>query len=423
MNVSRNWIIAVGLGCSVFCESMAYTYMQQEGQTYFYSSSLLYFLAGIIICFLPLFSVKEIGVDTLQRKGIRKFLPIVFLGFLVFLLIYNVCLLEDLYQRVPLSLSLADMLPVIKLACKRLLHSQPVYAPTPEIFPGSVNAYFPMMWLPYLPSEVFGYDMRWTTVAMMFASIFISARPIFRASKGLPIIPVLITGGSLFLVLNFFLFHGCAFWAMTEEGVVTGFYVLLGYALLCENYYLIGLAMSLCLLSRYALIPWIPTYFAFVFFTKSKTDFKKLFFTFSGLVLLIFVIPFFIWNPLYFLGLPGVQSAHIDVFWKQLGLDTNQYMNVGLYKFFKHDNAWLMVKIELIASFISPVFFIFMARKLQKKCPFDNKYIAFGSLKLSLVFFYNFIPTPYMYLFFPVTLISYVVLFDFISTQVIYEAA
>jgi hypothetical protein len=43
--------------------------------------------------------------------------------------------------------------------------------------------------------------------------------------------------------------------------------------------------------------------------------------------------------------------------------------------------------------------------------------VAFASLKLSLVFVYNFLGCPYIYVFFPAGLISYVLLFDFLGYE------
>jgi hypothetical protein len=418
MKLNKNWWIAILLCCCVFGESMAFTYVQQEGQDYFYSSSILYLFTGILVCILPLFGAPASASESKENTW-RKYLPLVFSGFLIFLVIYHVYNLLQLYQKVPISVDLADMIPVIRLSCKRLLHGIPVYSPTPEIWPGSVNAYLPMMWLPYLPAEVFGYDYRWTTFGVFFISIFVAAIPVFKAAKSIRVVPMVLACVSLFLTLNFCLFHFTTFWSMSEEGVVAGFYILLSYALLRQNYYLAGLTMAFCLLSRYALVPWIPVYFAFVFFTEPRNNFKKLAIAFIVPVLLIFVLPYFIWDPFYFLGLPGVQAKSLEQFWLVHGLDRNAYVNVGLYKFFDFTHARQMMTFEAITSLVMPVLFILLALKLQKRYQFSSRFIAYGSLKLSLVFFFNFIPTPYYYLFFPVTLISYVLLFDFIAGNVV----
>ena len=415
MKLDRHWVIAILLGLCVFTESMAFTYLQQNGGVYYYSSSILYFLAGIAICILPLLNVqKAVGITT-GEGGWHKFLPHLFLLFLTGLFAYHIIILSALYKNFPVDVKWADMIPVIQLSCKRLLHGIPVYAPTNEIHPGSVNAYLPMMWAPYLPSEIFGYDPRWTTVTALFVSLFIAARPIFKARGKMDLVPMVLASLSLFLVLNYFLFKYNGFWAMTEEGVVTGYYILLGYALLSENLYLIGITIGCCLLSRYTLTPWIPVYFGYLLFTQPRTNFMKAFITFTVFVTVVFVIPWFILDPLYFIHLPGLQAGAINSFWNDHHIIDNAYHNVGLFKFFTLNQVGLMTVIELSTGFILPIAFVLLAKKLQQRYQLNSRYIAFGSLKLCLVCFYNFIPAPYIYLFFPATLISYAVLFDYVS--------
>ena len=394
---------------------MAYTFVQQEGQTYYYSSSVLYVLAGILICVLPLLGNNDAVLPTGNKSQFGRVLRVLFFGFLAAFFAFHVHVLIPLYHQIPISPKVADMLPVIKLACNRLLTGQPVYAPTDEIWIGTVNAYLPMMWLPYVPAQIFGYDMRWTTVTLLFVSLFIAALPVFKAKYDLPVFPTLFAGISLFLALNYFLTHGRDFWSMTEEGVVAAFYVFLAFALIRGNYYLIGIAMGFCVLSRYALIPWIPTYLTFIFLTQPRKEFRKLFFTLSVIVLIVFIIPYFIWDPFYFLSLPGIQLKNVDPFWRYNGLTDHTFFNVGLYKFFTIETARLMGNIGLLTSFIAPAVFILFAQKFQKRYSLNGRYIGFGSLKLSLIFFYNFLPMPFSYLFFPLTLISYALLFDFIS--------
>ncbi len=417
MNFSRHWVIATALGISVFCESMAYTYIQQQGALYYYSSSLLYLLAGLAICILPLLNTNKVDTSNAPENQLSRFLPFIFYGFLIGLFLYHVRMLSGIYKEIDINVRWADMIPVIQLSCKRFLHGIYVYAPTDEIKPGSINAYLPMMWMPFLPSQIFGFDPRWTTVTALFIALFIAATPFFKGGVKILFTPMLIAGISLFMVLNFFLMQEHVFWSMTEEGVVTAFYMLLGFALLKQNYLLIGVAMACCTLSRYALVPWIPVYLGYVFFTESRANFFKLFLTFAGVITVVFVLPYFIWDPLYFLKLPGVQSGGLEWFWNCSHIIEHKYYNVGLYKFFNVTQLWLMVRVELASCFLLPLLFILLAKKLQQRYQLNTRFIAYGSLKLSLICFYNFIPTPITYLFFPVTLISYVVLFDYLAKK------
>ena len=344
----------------------------------------------------------------------RKYLPVLFFCGLAGLFVFHVLELSALYKSFPINARYADMLPVIEFSCKRLLQLSPVYAPINEIYQGEINAYLPMMWLPYMPAVIFKFDLRWITLTALFIGLFTVATPVFKAHKNIPVVPFLITCISFFLVCNFFLTHGTDFWAMSEEGVVTGFYLLLAFALLQQNYYLIGLGIALCLLSRYSLVPWIPVYLVFLYLTE-RINFKKTATVLVIFVAIVFVLPFFIWDPLYFLKLPFIQSGSQDWFWENNKLSvTKDFTTVGMYKFFLPKYSHLMMPVELVSSIIFPAILIWQTLKRK----LNHRFIGFCSLKLSLVFFYNFIPVPYDYLFFPATFISYALLFYFISTQV-----
>ncbi len=416
MKLNKYWFVAVALSLSVFCESMTYTYVQQQGAVFYYSSSLVYFIAGILVCILPLInSVNADGISGSSR--LQKFLPALFYLLLGGLLVYHVIFLSSLYKRWAIDAQLADMIPVIQLACKRLLHGLPVYAPMDEIKPGEWNAYLPMMWAPFLPAELFGFDPRWVTLAALFLALAITATPLLKAQKKIPLIPLCIAAVSLFLLLNYFLMKYPGFWAMTQEGVVAGFYMLLAFGLLRQNPYIIGLGMACCLLSRYTLLFWIPVYLGYLFFTAERSFFIKLFLTFSGLMLALFVIPYFIWAPAYFISLPAHQAGGFAWFWESYHIPARQYHNVGLFKFFAIEQVSTMTWWEVIGGFSAPLLFIALTHRWLKNNTTALRFIGFGSLKISLIFFYNFIPTPYMYLFFPVTLLSYPVLFDFLAAN------
>lgn len=78
----------------------------------------------------------------------------------------------------------------------------------------------------------------------------------------------------------------------TEEGVVIINYVWLAIALLSGNYWFIGLAASLCALSRYALVGWLPA-MLILLYVQGKTK-QWIHLKISGIVcfLLLVLWPF-----------------------------------------------------------------------------------------------------------------------------------
>lgn len=413
----RYYTLAILLSICVLVETLALTYMQENGSVFYYSSSLLYFLSGILICIIPIISGADTGKYLKENEFIGKSIPYLTVLFFIALTVYHIVALKQIYRTVPIDKKWADMLPSIILACQRFLQGKIVYGPAPEIFNNSIIPYLPLMWMPFLPAVMFDFDPRWITLAAEFTGIFIILIKVIRRNVVIPFIPILIGGVGLFLLLNYLIIKNPTYWSMTEEGLVAGFYMILSLVLLRSNYWVIGLAMTACTLSRYSLLFWIPVYFAYVLFTKPRSDFWKLFISYTVSMLLLFILPYFIKDPQYFIGIPMGYSRLTHKFWAINRIDAHLYYNVGLFKFFNQDNCYLMSFWEIVTSLAAPVLFIFISQKSKPRFELNKKYISFCSFKLSLIFFFSFIQMPYMYIFVPVTLISYVVLFEYLIVQ------
>jgi hypothetical protein len=415
---NKFFLFSALLAFSVFFESLAFTYMQQQGRMFYYSNSIIYLFTGLAISILPLFFIQKATASTGTVRGFSRYLPYLAFLFFIFLLAYHISILSPLYKNWTIDIQNADMIPCIQLACRRFLHGQTVYGLVSEIYPyesGATLIYLPMVWMPFLPSVIFGFDPRWTTLSAVFIGLFVSLTPLLKRRVQIPFIPLVLACVSLFLLLNYFLMKEIGFWAMTQEGVVAGLYMLLGFALLRRNYFFIGIMITMCLLSRYVLVLWIPPYLFYVFMSEPRKLFWQLFFSLGFSLLALFILPFFMLDPFYFFGIPVKQSNILHGFWDITHIQEKKYYTVGFYKFFTIDQIWLMTTLEIISSFAVPAIFLAGVFWLKRKYSINERYIAYGSLKICLIFFYGFLAAPYVYVIFPGAIISYVVLFDFLS--------
>ena len=114
----------------------------------------------------------------------------------------------------------------------------------------------------------------------------------------------------------------------TEEPVVIFYYTLLGYAILKQNKTLLIIALSLCFLSRYALIFWAIMYAIYYFFKIDKKGAIKIF---IGTAILSAIIMWFFEgfeNLDVFLGL---KDNYIEALpenkWKQISLWDRYFIN------------------------------------------------------------------------------------------------
>jgi hypothetical protein len=305
-------------------------------------------------------------------------------------------------QDAPMDYHDGDMLPIIKIMNQRFISGawNHVYDIIPEIWNGIQPIYLPAMWLPFGLPVLLGMDLRWMTVLALFvvATIFL-----FRINPRHHKAP--------FLFLSAF----CLLWWLisaensglipyTEEGVVILFYSLLAISLTGKNAWFLGIATSLCLLSRYAIVGWLP---AMLFYFMFNKDWKSLFrFCIMGLscFLLLVLIPFG-WTT--FLKLASIPSEYI-AFTKRVWHDAPIVFkeSLGWAKFFGPDKIALQHFLLVLSSLTIPTVFLVAALFLQKKFHFTNSHIPFATLKLTLVVFYTLVDVPYLYLFYTGSFVS-----------------
>jgi hypothetical protein len=259
------------------------------------------------------------------------------------------------------------------------------------------------MWIPYAPAVALHLDMRWVTVISLLLSFTIVLLFIRLKNNSYYGIGQIVIASILF----WWLFsrndiHGMI--SLSEEGVVIIYFVMLCMAIVSGNAWFVGIAASLCLLSRYSMIGWLLP--CMIYFTARK-DFKKLFiFSITGVacVFFFFLVPFG-WNTLLqMVALPANYIGFAKTVWN----DSPEifWLNPGLAKFFGPHRVEVLHKTLIIASFGIPILFMVFCL-VQKKWKFEN--INLACFKLSLIVFYQFIDVPYGYLFYTGIFVSMVI--------------
>jgi hypothetical protein len=316
------------------------------------------------------------------------------------------------FAAVPVDIDHADMLPIIKVMDHRFLDGQwkHIYEPIPEIWNGAKPIYLPATWLPFSLSMVFNFDLRWITAAcilFVFSVSFFILRP---NKKGLFSLLTIITVFMLFWwLMTENETHG--FITVSEEGVVVAYYVMLVLALLSGNIYFTAIAISLCMLSRYALIGWVPAFIVYLIFNKKKKELLVLPLTGLALFFGLFILPFG-WDAFKeLLQLPG---NYIE-FAKRVWQDSPEVFSgsMGFAQFFGPGRISLLHNTLILLTFIVPGLFVVYCSYQSRKRKISNIHLA--SLKLGLVVFYSFIDVPYLYLFYTSSFISLVLVAFFVA--------
>jgi hypothetical protein len=371
------------------------------GTPYF---SVLYLLSGVGIAWM-LLSSPSLNLPRLAIKGNNSRVNIYRIVVMGLLALAMLTLCRYWFDEIPLDINYADMLPIIKVMDQRFLAGDwnHIYDNIPTIWHGIQPIYLPSMWQPFAAAVVFGIDMRWITVAgLLFAfGVFVFVfQPDGKSYRHF------FTG-----VLAFLLF----WWifaddtpgviSVSEEGVVIAYYVFLVLALVSGNPWLTGIAASLCMLSRYALVGWIPAYLLYLLLTSKWK--KAAIFSVTGVICLLFLFIFPVgWHTfLRLLELPGNYVKFAGVVWN----DSPDVFSTGLgfAGIFGPHHIALLHGFLVVLSFTVPALFILYCYWQRKK----GKTIAnipLATLKLSLVVFYCFIDVPYLYLFYTSSFVSLV---------------
>jgi hypothetical protein len=406
-------------------ETLSVTYcLKIPGATPFFA--ILHFLAGTSVALLllrfpplshPFLQTKTgNGTGSAVRAGWKSWntrsnqYRLILTGMLA-LTMHTLC--RYWFDEIPLDINYADMLPIIKVMDQRFLagHWNQIYDNIPSIWNGVQPIYLPSMWQPFTLAVALGIDMRWITVAglLLAFGLFIF---VYRPARN--------SYASFFTgVLAFLLF----WWifaddtpgviTVSEEGVVIAYYVLLVLALLSGNVWLIGIAASLCMLSRYALVGWIPAYLLYLLLRKKGR--QVVIFSSVGLAcfLLLFLGPVG-WNTFLRLALlPGNYVKFAAIVWQ----DSPEvfYTGLGFAGFFGPGRITLLHGLLVTLSFLVPAAFVLICHWLAGRKKIAN--IPLAALKMSLVVFYAFIDVPYLYLFYTSSFVSLIAIAVIVSRE------
>ncbi len=369
-------------------------------------TSVLYTVAGIAIatCFLfvsPRATVSSPSLFSFDLPGTRY--KWVLLGITVLMMYHFTSIrIEDS----PLDFHDADMLPIIKKMCERMMSGNwsTVYDPIPEIWGGIQPIYLPAMWMPFCLPIWLQIDLRWISALSLLIVFAITIwKTGYSHKQGFAIL------------LSAFLLFGWLFTSerpglitYTEEGLVILYYALLVIALNMRKAWLIGLCASLCVLSRYAMIGWLPVMIIYYCWQK---EWKQLFsFAAAGVscFIICILLPFGWETFARHIALPAEYISFTARVWHDTPVVFRE--SLGLAKFFGAGRIAELHYLLIVLSFLIPLLFLGLAILLQKRFSFAATNIPLATLKISLVIFYSFIDVPYLYLFYTSSFVSLIAL-------------
>ncbi len=418
--MSRKQILHYGLWGVLILGMVTELALQTFWQNKFgiYKSPVIWIIAGISVS-LAAFGLVGFKQPTVPlNKGnqvLRRLNWNPMLKYLTFVLLFALgaywCgnFLDNIFERIPVDAKLSDIIPSLEMYVQRLLNGEQVYRPLP--FDGySVDpTYFPLLWAPYIFSDLLQIDYRWTAYGVFLIAIFLYQLKLLK--QDIPIFEVLVKMSIPFVWLYVFTQFASGTLGMAVELLPIGFYLLLTLSIFNKRPWLMAIGILLCLLSRYAFTFWLPVYLLIYWIEYGfKNVFQVSFYVLLG-VIGLYVLPFLSkdWMILK-KGLDYYEKTAVGQWetqpWQAEGakpFHLIQGLSVAVYfydyqKYTVPDRLSFNRKVHITVCGITAILLLLGYFFFRKKGLNTKIYLIIG-LKLYLVIFYGFFYVPFSYLF------------------------
>jgi len=312
----------------------------------------------------------------------------------------------------------SDVIPQIGILVDRFLSGEFPYRMITEwslqheLYP----TYLPLTWMPFVIPDVIGFDYRWMAFAVLILGIWFYSYKLISWNTNWFV--------KIFLLVIPFLYLYCFLeddntgtFRFTVESMIGGYYLFLATAILSKSNWLRGLALLLCLLSRYALVLWIPLFFFVLLFKEKRSNIYKIIGWISLGVIVFYVIPFLSKDPtIFFKGFEYHTEAALMTFNRYHYQSEHELpalldQGLGLAIYFNEmiegtstDKSNALRLAHLISLCLMVLLSMIGFYKIKDRI--DYRIFLLGTLKIYLVLFYNFIQIPFNYLYLPLVFVS-----------------
>jgi hypothetical protein len=376
-----------------------------------YASPLVYTVAALCTIILMVLIKKKYTAVSIKKRSMFRHMDAGILAAFVAVMFQGWYLLKHLFARFPIAPAQSDIIPLIGVMSKRFLAGERVYEPVTDFGYAMFPNYLPLTWLPFTIADLLQVDYRAWSYLIFCCSLALFI--LFAAMGKRHSYTALILPSLVFIL--FHEQHPSAF-GWTVEPIIAGFYILLVAALYIRSTPLLIAALILCLLSRYAVLPWLPCLLLALFFMDQKR--KAVMIAFSVVAGIAFILgPFLFQDPqLLKKGFQyyttGALAEWSGQSWQAAGaLPYQLSQGLGAAIFFYKAEGSLEQRLGFlqqthgIVSVLAPfVFFGFYRWRWKAWLPLN--WALMLSLKLYLVIFFVFIQVPYAYLYFTPLMIS-----------------
>ncbi len=311
---------------------------------------------------------------------------------------------NSFFQTHPIAFFNSDILPQIQIISKRFLAGAFPYSIINDFGFAQHVTYLPLFWLPFTTAEMLHIDYRWISFGVWcIAALWLCVRSSRIPSAALRIfIPVLLLASYYILFTQ-----NNTIMEATVEVLIAGYYMMFITSLTLRNGILQGTIISICLLSRYSLVLWLPLYCFVLFVLQSRKRLYAAIGTILVLILVVYIIPFLSkdWTTLYsgykyYDDGTLFEWTHLNKDHKPLQLFAGTGYAYYFYTRFANleviDRIRLLQKVHAIScvmiTVILTTWFWFNRKRI------NDKIFLLSSFKIYLAIFLFLIQIPYEYL-------------------------
>jgi hypothetical protein len=313
-------------------------------------------------------------------------------------------IVKGIIKEYPPVLGYSDIIPQVQVLLKRFWAGELPYQPITEWGWEMFPTYMPFQWLPFSIPEFLGFDYRYFALAVWaIITMWIFRSNLFQQSGQ--------ASKWLFLILPFAYLYGQShMFNATYEIMIGGYYLFVLYSFRNTSLWVRGIALSVCLLSRYSLVLFVPFYFVYMLLEEGTNKTLRLGLIMLGMGIVFYVLPFMSRDPLIFFKSYGYHSfAALGEWQHHQGMEMPIHLSNKLgmagyfYKFGSGevvDRLRLLQQTHLLLCLLITIglagLYYYHKQKERIQTPI---LFLIGGFKIYIGIFYSFIQIPYQYLF------------------------
>ncbi|MBK7957641.1 MAG: hypothetical protein IPK03_05685 [Bacteroidetes bacterium] len=288
--------------------------------------------------------------------------------------------------KFPINPKFSDVIPTMDYMIGEFISGRSPYSVNKGFGYPIASLYFPFVWMPLIIPKFLLIDLRY--LLMFVVIIFLAIALTFRFYRnGFYLLALLLINVLIILII---LFNASDFYS-SMEWLIMIYYCILCLTFFSDNALIVSAAITLCILSRYSFLFWLPIY-ALVYFRQFGMRKTMKVVIITSILFSIFFLPFlFIEHPIQIgLVFKGYASAAIGEWYGQSWQAVNELPHqlfgngkgmAGFWYFFSkgeiEQKVFIYQKLHIMINVLFSLFLFFVIYRSKRKSdalsPFFNR--------------------------------------------------